>query len=74
MPTASLKHSAINPVRFDRNKAAEYLCLSVRSVDYLISTRRLKATRQGGKVFIQVADLDRYASQDHTQPIRPATR
>ncbi|MDE1161908.1 MAG: hypothetical protein PW792_08170 [Acidobacteriaceae bacterium] len=69
----SISHmkAPISPVRLDRKGSAAYLSLSVRSVDYLIQQERLKPVRDGGKVFVMVADLDRYAKADHNQPIRP---
>jgi excisionase family DNA binding protein len=61
----------LKPVRLGRIAAAAYLGLSVRSVDYLIAQRRLSAKRDGGKVYVLLSDLDRYASSDHSEPIRP---
>lgn len=61
---------SVTPIRLGRREAANYLSLSVRSVDYLIEKKTLPPVRQGGRVFVLVADLDRYAAKDHAEPIR----
>lgn len=61
----------IEKFRFTREEAAFSLGLSIRSIDYLISTRRLDSLRDGGRIFIPRESLRRYALAHHTEPIRP---
>ena len=61
---------SLKPIRVGRRDAASFLGLCERSVDYLVSQKRLHAKRDGKKVFFLVADLERYAASDHTLPIR----
>ncbi len=60
---------AVQPVRLGRKEAAQYLGLSVRSLDYLIEAGRIKARRTGARVFIQVSELVKFATTDSVQPI-----
>jgi hypothetical protein len=61
----------VEKFRFSRIEAAFSLGLSIRSIDYLVSTRRLDSRRDGGRILIPRESLRRYASAHHTEPIRP---
>jgi hypothetical protein len=50
---------------YDRAGAARQLSISVRSLDYLISNKRLETRRIGKKVLVTHASLVRYASGNH---------
>jgi excisionase family DNA binding protein len=73
--TARRKQPQAAPVALEskllvsRGEAAQLLSISERGVDYLIATQRLPTKRIGGRVLIPVADLRKYARDDHPQPI-----
>lgn len=50
---------------YDRKEAARQFSISVRSLDYLISTRKLATRRLGKKVMIAYAELVRFSRCDH---------
>ena len=50
-----------------REEAADFLSISVRSVDYLISTGRLSTRRIGTRVLIPMEDVRRFARSDHPE-------
>ena len=52
-----------------REEAAQILSISVRSVDYLLSNKRLNFRKIGGRVLIPVAELRRFARMDHPERI-----
>lgn len=54
-----------------RKEAAEYLGISIRSVDYLISQRQLATRRIGGRRLIPYTSLSQYSRRDHPGPIAP---
>jgi excisionase family DNA binding protein len=47
---------------YSRAEAAEMLSISVSSLDVLIATGRLKATRKGRRVLIHAAEIERMAT------------
>ncbi|MBW8870149.1 MAG: helix-turn-helix domain-containing protein [Acidobacteriales bacterium] len=49
----------------DRRRAAQYLSISQRSLDYLLSNRELNVRRIGSRVLIPMSELHRYAQTDH---------
>jgi excisionase family DNA binding protein len=49
----------------DRRDAAQYLSISQRSLDYLLSNGDLNTRRIGTRVLIPIAELRRYAEFDH---------
>ena len=53
-----------------RRDTAEALSLSIRSIDYLISTGRLTARRVGGKILIPASAVRRFAREDHPDSVR----
>jgi excisionase family DNA binding protein len=52
-----------------REEAAQLLSISQRALDYLVANRRLPTRRIGGRVLIPVADLQKYARNDHPERI-----
>lgn len=63
---------AVEKLLYSRRDAAEALSLSVRSVDYLITTGRLNCKKVGGKILIPAGALRRFAREDHPEHVRPA--
>jgi excisionase family DNA binding protein len=53
----------------DRRKAAQYLSISQRSLDYLLANGELHTRRIGARVLIPISELQRYARADHPKPI-----
>jgi len=49
----------------DRQNAAQYLSVSQRSLDYLLSHGELHIRRIGARVLIPLSELHRYADLDH---------
>ena len=60
----------IEKLLYSKRDAAEALSLSVRSIDYLITTRRLPMRRVGGKVMIPATALRRFAREYHPERVR----
>jgi hypothetical protein len=56
---------------YSRREASYQLSISVRSLDYLISTRQIAVRRNGKRILVPHGELVRYARADHYQPIRP---
>jgi excisionase family DNA binding protein len=52
-----------------REEAAQLLSISQRALDYLVANRRLPTRRIGGRVLIPVAELQKYARNDHPERI-----
>jgi hypothetical protein len=48
-----------------RKVAAHMLSISVRAVDYLVSTKKLATRRIGARVMIPVEEIRRFARSDH---------
>lgn len=53
----------------DRKRAAQYLSLSQRSLDYLVANKQLAVRRIGGRVLIPLQELKRFARADHIERI-----
>jgi excisionase family DNA binding protein len=66
----SLQSSATR-LLYDRKEAARQLSISVRSLDYLISNKELQTRRLGKKVMVPHAELVRFASSNHYDPMSP---
>ncbi len=62
----------VEKLLYSRRDAAEALSLSVRSVDYLITTGRLTCRKVGGKILIPAGALRRFAREDHPEHVRSA--
>ncbi len=60
----------IEKLLYSRRAAAEALSLSIRSIDYLITTRRLPMRRIGGKILIPASAVRRFAREDHPDSVR----
>jgi excisionase family DNA binding protein len=52
-------------ILYSRREAAEELSISVSSIDQLIRTKKISTRRQGRRVLIARAELDKYARQDN---------
>ncbi len=50
-----------------REEAAAMLSISVRGVDYYISTKRLSTRRMGTRVLIPIEDVRKFARSDHPE-------
>ncbi len=60
----------VEKLLYSRRDAAEALSLSIRSVDYLITTGRLSTRRVGSKILIPVGAIRRFAREDHPESVR----
>lgn len=54
-------------LQVSRSEAAQLLSISVRGIDYLISTKQLSTRRIGTRVLIPIADLRKFARSNHPQ-------
>lgn len=61
-------------ILYDRKSAARQLSISVRSLDYLISGKKLATRRLGKKIMIPHAELVPFASANHYDPMTPTMR
>jgi excisionase family DNA binding protein len=52
-----------------REEAAEFLSISVRSVDYLVATKRLSTRRIGTRVLIPMEEVRKFARSDHPERV-----
>ena len=66
-----MDHS-VEKLLYSRRDTAEALCLSIRSVDYLITTGRLSTRQIGGKILIPTSAVRRFAREDHPESVRAA--
>ena len=64
-------HTSAPRLLYDRKEAARQLSISVRSLDYLIGQRKLITRRLGKKVLVPHAELVRFASANHFEPMTP---
>ena len=64
--------NGVEKLLYSRRDTAEALCLSIRSVDYLITTGRLSTRRIGGKILIPATAVRRFAREDHPEFVRAA--
>ena len=64
--------NGVEKLLYSRRDTAEALCLSIRSVDYLITTGRLTTRRIGGKILIPATAVRRFAKEDHPESVRAA--
>ncbi len=61
---------SVEKLLYSRRDTAEALSLSIRSIDYLITTGRLIARRVGGKILIPASAVRRFAREDHPDSVR----
>jgi excisionase family DNA binding protein len=66
-PPAEAKIPPHAKILVGREEAANFLSISVRSVDYLIATGRLSTRRIGTRVLIPMEDVRRFARSDHPE-------
>jgi hypothetical protein len=55
---------------YTRQEAAYKLSLSIRSLDYYISTKLIGTRRKGRRVLVPHGELIRFSRMDHTDDIR----
>ena len=67
-------HTSAQRLLYDRKEAARQLSISVRSLDYLIGQQKLSTRRLGKKVLVPHAELVRFASANHYEPMTPEER
>jgi hypothetical protein len=60
------------PLLHSRKSAAFQLSVSIRSLDYLISTKKLATTRLGKKIMIAHAELVKFVKGNHCGPMKDA--
>jgi hypothetical protein len=65
MNTRIDSHLAGPRLLYDRKGAATQLSISIRSLDYLIATRKLATRRLGKKVMVSHGTLVQFARADH---------
>src|SRR6202035_1258632 len=61
---------SVDKLLFSRRDTAEALSLSIRSIDYLITTGRLSARRVGGEILIPASAVRRFAREAHPDFVR----
>jgi len=61
---------SVEKLLYSRRDTAEALSLSIRSIDYLITTGRLTARRVGCKILIPASAVRRFAREDHPDSVR----
>lgn len=54
---------------YPRQEAAYVLGISVRSLDYLIAGKRIRAQRIAKRVLIHARELERFARMNHADPL-----
>ena len=60
---------SVTRLLYDRKHAAQMLSISVRSLDYLISNKKLQTRRIGKRILISHGELVRFARADHFGPV-----
>ncbi len=61
---------SVEKLLYSRRDTAEALSLSVRSIDYLITSGRPSARRVGGKILTPANAVRRFAREDHPDSVR----
>ena len=59
---------------FDRKSAAAAIGISIRGLDYLISTGKLRVRRLGKRVLVPRAELERLVAKDQPRIVPEAER
>jgi len=59
-------------ILFDRKSAAAAIGISIRGLDYLISTGKLRVRRLGKRVLIHRVELQRFATKDQSRIVPEA--
>jgi hypothetical protein len=60
----------VEKLLYSRRDAATALSLSIRSIDYLITTGKLLIRRVGGKTMVTAGSVRRFAREDHPETVR----
>jgi hypothetical protein len=69
--TRTLPQAPAPRLLYDRKAAAATLSISVRSLDYLIASHRIRVRRIGGRVLITLKELQRFADEADSEPMVP---
>jgi hypothetical protein len=64
---------SVEKLLYSRRDTAAALSLSIRSIDYLITTGRLPARRVGAKILIPASAVRRFAREDHPDSVRSSS-
>lgn len=67
--SSTLAFSPAPRLLYSRKEAAYQLSISVRAIDYLISARRVKTRKIGGRILIAHEELLRFSRYDRTEPM-----
>jgi hypothetical protein len=59
----------IERLLYSRKDAAKALSISLRSIDYLVSNKKLKTRRLASRVLIPRSELLRLAREDQYEPL-----
>jgi hypothetical protein len=57
--------AGVKKLLYSKREAAWALGISVRAIDYLISTKQLETRRIGGRVLIPVGKVEHFAASNH---------
>jgi hypothetical protein len=57
--------AGVKKLLYSKRETAWALGISVRAVDYLISTKQLNTRRIGGRVLIPAKEVERFAASNH---------
>jgi excisionase family DNA binding protein len=58
-------------ILFDRKSAAIAISISIRGLDYLIATGKIRARRLGKRILIPRDELERFARKDTERIVPP---
>ena len=62
------------PLLYPRDKAACQLGISVRALDHLIASKRIRAQSIGKRVLIHQTELAKFARANHYEPVESHQR
>jgi hypothetical protein len=71
MKTTTKPIAALEPLLYNRQTTAQLLSISVRSVDYMITTGKLKSRHIGARVLVPAAAVRKMAESGCDFAIRP---
>ncbi len=57
--------ATLEPILVSRSQAADLLCISRRSLDYIIASKKLETRRIGRRVLVPYTALKKFAKADH---------
>jgi len=64
-PASALQASIPSKLLYSKKEAAQLLCLSVRTIDNLITCKELKPVRIGKSARFTLAELQQFIRRDH---------